>query len=66
MAFISCRGRLTIVLAGANRGETGSKGGGGRERLSNVDTRELAGFQNQLICHFVLVVDMIGVASESL
>ena len=27
--IISCRGRLTPVLAGAARGETGSKGGGG-------------------------------------
>ena len=54
------------MLAGATRGEKGSKVGGGRVRLSDVDTRELAGFQNQLICHFVLVVDMIGVASESL
>ena len=28
-ALIHCRGRLTKVLAGAARGETGSKGGGG-------------------------------------
>ena len=27
------------VLAGAARGETGSKGGGGRVRLSNVDDK---------------------------
>ena len=32
------------VLAGAAMGETGSKGGGDRVRLSNVDTWELAGF----------------------
>ena len=46
MAFISCRGRLTSVLAGAARGGMGSKGGGGPVRLSDVDTQELAGFQN--------------------
>ena len=44
VAFISCRGRLTTVLAGATRGEMGSKSGGGRVRLSDVDTWELAGF----------------------
>ena len=44
VAFISCRGRLTKMLAGAARAETGSKGGGGRVRLSDVDTWELAGF----------------------
>ena len=44
VAFISWSGRLTEVLAGAARGETGSKGGGGQLRLSNVDTWELAGF----------------------
>ena len=45
MAFISCRGRLTKVLVGTTRGETGSKGGGGRVRLSDVDTKKTAGFQ---------------------
>ena len=59
MAFISCRGRLTKVLAGAARGETGSKGGGGQVRLSDVGTLELAGFQNELICRLILVVDMV-------
>ena len=59
MAFISCRGRLTKVLAGAAREQTGSKGGGGRVRLSDVDTRKLAGFQNELICNFILAVDMV-------
>jgi hypothetical protein len=34
------------VLAGTARGETGSKGGGFPVRLSDVDTWELAGFQN--------------------
>jgi hypothetical protein len=33
VVFISSRGRLTEVLAGAARGETGSKGGGGQVRL---------------------------------
>ena len=59
VAFISCRGRLTKVLAGAARRGTGSKGGGGRVRISYVDTRELAGFQNKLICHFILAADMV-------
>ena len=29
-------------------------------RLSDVDTWELAEFQNELICHFILVADMVG------
>jgi hypothetical protein len=29
-------------------------------RLSDVDTRELAGFQNELICHFMLAADVVG------
>ena len=29
-------------------------------RLSDVDTRELVGFQNKLLCHFILEVDMFG------
>ena len=37
---------MTSVLAGAARGGTRSKGGGGLVRLSDVDTRELAGFEN--------------------
>jgi hypothetical protein len=32
VAFISCRHRLTKMLAGAARGEMGSKGVGGRVR----------------------------------
>ena len=44
------------MLAGAAaRGEMGSKGGGGPVRLSDVDTWELAGFQNKVISHFMLV-----------
>ena len=49
------------MLAGAARGETGSKGGGGPVRLSDVDTWELAGFQNELIRHFMLAADVVGV-----
>ena len=41
-------------------GGTGSKGGGGPVRLSNVDTWELAGFQNELIRHFMLAADVVG------
>ena len=58
MAFISCRSRPTKVLADAARGEMGSKSRGGRVRLSDVDTGELAGFQNELICRFILAVDL--------
>ena len=29
-------------------------------RLSDVDTWELAGFQNQLICHFMLSATWLG------
>ena len=47
------------MLAGTARGGTGSKGGGGPVRLSDVDTWELAGFQNELICSFMLVADMV-------
>jgi hypothetical protein len=35
------------VLAGAARRKKGSEGGGGRVRLSNVDTGELAGFKDK-------------------
>ena len=38
----------------------GSKGGGGPVRLSDVDTWELAGFQNQLIRHFMMAADVVG------
>ena len=41
-------------------GGTGSKGGGGPVRLSDVDTQELAGFQNELIRCFMLVADVVG------
>ena len=40
VAFISCRGKLTSVLAGAARGGTGSKVGGGPVRLSDVDRQD--------------------------
>ena len=45
VAFTSCRGRLTKVLAGAARGEKGSKGGGDRVTLSNVDILEDLGLK---------------------
>jgi hypothetical protein len=44
VAFISCRGRLTKILAGAARDKTRSKCGGGQVGLSDIDTWELAGF----------------------
>ena len=59
MAFISCRCRLTKVLAGAARGKKGTKGGGDRVRLSHVDTGRL--LEYRLICHLKLVADMVGV-----
>ena len=57
MTFISCRRRLTKVLAGATRGE--SKSEGGWVRLSNVDTRRLSGLKYKLIYHFKLAMDMV-------
>ena len=36
VAFISCRCRLTKVLAGTGRGEKGSKGAGGQESLLDL------------------------------
>ena len=44
----------------------GNKGGGGRVKLLDVDTRELAGFQNQFICRFMMAVDVVGVVFRSL
>ena len=60
MGFISCRSRLTKVLAGAARGGKGSKSGGGRVRLSNVHTGELAEFNDELMCSFILVANIVG------
>ena len=48
------------MLAGAASGGTGSKCGGGPVRLSDVDTRELAGFQNELIRRFMMAADVVG------
>ena len=48
------------MIAGATRGETGSKGRGGPVRLLDVDTWELAGFQNKLIHGFMLAADVVG------
>ena len=58
MAFISCRSRLTKVLAGATKGEKGSKGGGGRVRLPDVDTGRLSVLKYKL-CRFKLAMDMV-------
>jgi hypothetical protein len=41
-------------------GEKGSKGGGGRVGLLNVDTGKLAGFKDKLICRFKLAADKVG------
>ena len=57
------------MLAGAARGDTGSKGGEGQVRLPDVDTRRLLRLKYKLICHFKLETDMVGwlaVASGSL
>ena len=54
------------MLAGAARNEKGSKGGGGRARLPDVDTGRLLGLKFKLICHFKLAVDMDGMASGSM
>ena len=45
------------MLAGVARREKGSKGGGGRVRLLDVDTRRLWGLKYKLICLFKL--DMV-------
>ena len=45
VAFISCRRRLTKVLAGAAREEKGSKGGGGQVKLSDVGNWRLSGLK---------------------
>ena len=45
VAFISCRCRLTKVLAGATMGETGNKDGGSHVRLPDVDTGRLSGLK---------------------
>ena len=63
MAFISCRRRLTKVLAGGAIGKKGSMGGGGRVRLPDIDSRRLSGLKYLLICRFKLAADMVGVAS---
>ena len=47
------------MLAGAARGEMGSKGGGGQVRLSNVHTWELVGFF-KLGNVFVLAQDSVS------
>ena len=47
------------MLADTARDEMGSMGGGGRVRLLNVDTRELAGFKDKLIWHFLLAANMV-------
>ena len=60
VAFISCRNKLTKVLAGATKGENGSKGGGGQVRLSDFDTGRLLGLKYKLICRFKLMADMAG------
>ena len=54
------------MLAGAARGEKGSKGRGGRESLPNVATRRLSRLKYKLICCFKLAADMVRVASGSL
>ena len=60
VAFISCRCRLTKVLAGASREEKGSKDGGGQVRLLDVDTGRLTGLKYKLICRFKLAADTVG------
>jgi hypothetical protein len=42
-------------------GEKGSKAGGCRVRLPDVDTGRLIGLKYKLICRFKLTVDMVGV-----
>ena len=60
VAFISCRGILTIVLAGAIRGEKVCGGGGGRVRLIDVDTGRLLGLKYELAVDNSLLVSTSG------
>ena len=48
------------MLAGAARGRTGSKGGGGPVRSSDVDTGRLSGLKYKLICYFKLATVSLG------
>ena len=41
-------------------GEKGSGLGGSRVRLTDVNSWRLSGLTYKLICHFKLVVDMVG------
>ena len=58
MAFISCRSRLTKVLENTTRGEKGSKDGGSRARLLEVDTGRNSGLKYKWICNFKLAADI--------
>ena len=57
---------MTIKFAGAARGKKGSKGGGGRVRLSDFDIGRLSGLKYKLVCHFTWVANMVegGIKKE--
>ena len=48
------------MLAGILAGKWEVRVGGGRVRLSNVDTGELVGLKNEMVCHFELATDVLG------
>ena len=58
VAFINCRGRLTIMLAAAARGKKRSGIGENQVRLLDIDTRRLLGFKDELVCHSELAADI--------
>ena len=47
-------------------GQKGVEVGGSRVRFTDVNTGRLSGLKYKLVCHFKLVVDMVGMASGSL
>ena len=49
---------MKLLACAARRGK-GSKGGGGRVKLPDIDTRRLLELKYKLICHFKLAADNI-------
>ena len=68
VAFISCRNRPTVKIAGAAK-DSGAKGNGVKEswvRLTDVNTRSLSRLKYKLVYHFKLAATWSGMASWSL
>ena len=58
LAFISCRSRLTVMLACTARGMKGCGGEGCPVRLLDVDTGRLLGLKYKLVCRFEFAADI--------